>query len=156
MVTETISNRMNRSHRGDHFVIGPVLRISVKLCCGEIETYFWRSFRKFIGIGKESNTKAGSGQYIKYYHKDTKWYGIRPFSPKQRHVITEVNHCLLHLSWDEEPEEMRGYHDSKTTAVLYPSIVLLMITDKLNLTEEVALSRMTTPDDCSFKESAES
>ena len=51
---------------------------------------------------------------------------------------------------------MHGYHNSKSTAVLYPSIVLLMITDKLNLTEEAALSRMTTPDDCSFKESAES
>ena len=33
---------------------------------------------------------------------------------------------------------------------------LLMITDKLNLTEEAALSRMATPDDCSFKEGAES
>ena len=65
-----------------------------KLCCGEIETYFWRSFRKFIGIGNESNTKAGSGQYINYYHKDTKWYGIRPFSPKQRHVITIC--CISH------------------------------------------------------------
>ena len=68
---------------------------------------------------------------------------------------TELNHYLLHLSWDEEPEEMHGYHNSKTTAVLYPSIVLLMISDKLNLTEEAALSRMTTPDDCSFKQSAE-
>ena len=51
---------------------------------------------------------------------------------------------------------MHGYHNSKTTVVLFPSIVLLMISDKLNLTEEAALSRMTTPDDCSFKESVES
>ena len=44
----------------------------------------------------------------------------------------------------------------KTTVALLPSIILLMISDKLNLTEEAALSRMTTPDDCSLKESAES
>ena len=38
-----------------------------KVCCGDIKTYFLESFRKFIGIGKESNTKAGLGQHIRYY-----------------------------------------------------------------------------------------
>ena len=93
---------------------------------------------------------------MKYFHKDTKWYGIRPFSRKQSHVVTELNHYLLHLSWDEEPEETREYHDSKTIAVLYPSIVLFMIADKLSLPEEAALSRMTTPDNGNSEENADS
>ena len=99
-----------------------------------------------LGTSQGSITKAESWNYMKYFHKVTKWYGIRPFSQKQSHLVTELNHYLLHLSWDEEPEETREYHDSKTIAVLYPSIVLFMIADKLSLPEEAALSRMTTPD----------
>ena len=93
---------------------------------------------------------------MEYFHKGTKWYGIRPFSRKQSHVVTELSHYLLHLSWDEEPEETREYHDNKTMAVLYPSIVLFMIADKLTLPEEAILSRMTTLDNGSSEENADS
>ena len=82
---------------------------------------------------------------MKYFHKDTKWYGIRQFSHKQTHVVTELHHYLLHLSWDEEPEETRAYHDSKTAAVVFPSIDLFVIADKMNLPEEAGLSRMAAP-----------
>ena len=36
---------------------------------------------------------------------------------------------------------MRGYHDSKTMAVLYPSTVLLIIAEKINLSKEAALNK---------------
>ena len=77
---------------------------------------FWKSFRKFIRIGKEVIPKLDQGSILNTTTRTLNSMAYKTLF-SQRHIITELNHYLLHRSWDEEPEEMRGYLDSKTTAV---------------------------------------
>ena len=116
-----------------------------KICQYEINTIFWKRFCKFSKFPKSTVkfTDLISSQFKHYWLKSAKYYGLIPFtSHKQISVYSELHHYLLHISWDEQPNETRTYHDNKTIAILYHSVVLLMIAEKLNTTEEAALDKL--------------
>jgi hypothetical protein len=117
-----------------------------KICRGEIITPFWKSFSEFTGIPLGAVAVADCDYFIQYNRKVSLYYYIIPFQRKQMYVYSELCHYLEHISWDEDPCKTKAYHTQKVWAVIYLSVALLMISDKLKISHAEAYIKMQSLD----------